>query len=100
MATISMVDYIYELKQAGFTDKQSEVQARKLEQILADVRQEIKHDIQQELQPEGLATKMDIKNVELAIEKARYDALKFTIWTGAAVVVVLGGMLLKGFHWL
>ncbi len=125
MTAVSMVDYIHDLKQAGFTDTQSEVQARKLEQIVASVQQElrqnIKREIKQELQVEGLATKMDVlavksdvlavktdiellkKGFDLEIEKVRYDALKFTVWTGVAVVATLvttlGGMLAKGFHW-
>jgi hypothetical protein len=96
MATISIIDYIHELKQAGFTDKQSEVQARKLEQIITDVKTELKQDIKQEIHIDDLVTKKDL---ELAIERIRYQALKFTIWTGVAVVVSLGGMLAKGFHW-
>jgi hypothetical protein len=125
MTAISIVDYIYDLKQAGFTDRQSEVQARKLEQVITGVQQElrqnIKQEIKQELQGEGLATKMDVlavksdvlavktdiellkKDFDLEIEKVRYDALKFTVWAGVAVVVTLvttlGGMLAKGFHW-
>lgn len=129
MVAISIVDYIYDLKQAGFTDRQSEVQARKLEQlvaqVIAEVKQETKHEVKQDLQAEGLATKQDIgglenrivglenritgveSRLELAIEKVRYDALKFTVWTGVAVVVTLGGglcalagMFAKGFHWV
>lgn len=117
-AAISIVDYIYELKQAGFTDRQSEVQARKIEQIVAEVKQELKQDIKQELEIDGLATKQDLAivkkdleiaiekiraDLELSIEKVRYDTLKFVVWTGVIVVVTLlssiTGLLAKGFHW-
>lgn len=50
------------------------------------------------MRTEDFATQKDIHRIELAIEKVRYDALKFTIWTGVSVVVVLSGMLAKGFH--
>ncbi len=36
------------------------------------------------------------KDLELAIEN---ETLKFTVWTGVAVVMATAGMLEKGFHW-
>lgn len=94
IATLSIVDYIHELKQAGFTDRQSEVQAKKIEEVVTEMKRE-------------LATKSDLelvkRDLELAIEKLRYETLRFVIWTGVGVVVALtatlGGMLAKGFHW-
>ncbi|MBP9726968.1 MAG: hypothetical protein KBD83_05850 [Gammaproteobacteria bacterium] len=93
--SISIVNYMHELKAAGFTDQQSEVQARQMEQVVAEVKNE-------------LATKQDLKNLELVIkkdmdvviEKLRYETLKFVVWTSVGVIVTLGGMLAKGFHWL
>lgn len=41
MATASIVDYIHELKQAGFTDRQSEVQAKKIEQVVTEIKNEL-----------------------------------------------------------
>lgn len=96
MASISIVEYIHDLKEAGFTDKQCEVQARKLEQIIVEVKSELKQDIKQELHVDEQVTKKDL---ELAIERIRYETLKFTIWTGVAVVMATAGMLAKGFHW-
>jgi hypothetical protein len=96
MASVSIVEYIHDLKEAGFTDKQSEVQARKLELVIAEVKSELKQDIKQELHIDELVTKKDL---ELAIEKIRYETLKFTVWTGVAVVMATSGMLAKGFHW-
>lgn len=100
---ISIVNYIHELKEAGFTDRQSEVQARQLEQVVTEIKNEaaMKKDLN------DLATKKDLemtkKDLELAIEKLRYETLKFVVWTGVGVVVALGGtlggMMAKGFHW-
>ena len=64
------------------------------------------HDQQNELnslKTKETATKGDVRESELRLQKEisalRYDCLKFTIWTGVGVVVVLSGMLAKGFHW-
>lgn len=99
MIAVSIVAYMHDLKQAGFTDKQSEVQALRLEQVIKEVKQ----DIKQELELDGLATRKDldlaIEKVRAEIQQTRYEALKFTVWTGVSVVVVLGGMIAKGFHW-
>ncbi len=38
--------------------------------------------------------KEDIKKLELKIEQYRYDSLKFIVWTGVSVVVVLSGVFL------
>ncbi|HBI22257.1 MAG TPA: hypothetical protein DDY37_06715, partial [Legionella sp.] len=83
MAFVSIVEYMHDLKEAGFTDKQSEVQARKLELVISEVKSELKKNIKEELHLDELTTKKDL---ELAIEKIRYETLKFTVWTGAAVV--------------
>ncbi len=96
MSSISIVEYMHDLKEAGFTDRQSEVQARKLELVISDVKSELKKDLKEELHLDELTTKKDL---ELAIEKIRYETLKFTVWTGVAVVTATAGMLAKGFHW-
>jgi hypothetical protein len=96
MASISIVDYIHDLKESGFTDQQSEVQARKLEQVIIEIKSELKQDIKQELHIDDLVNKKDL---DLAIEKIRYETLKFTVWTGVGVVAAIAGMLAKGFHW-
>lgn len=90
---ISIVNYMHELKQAGFTDRQSEVQARQLEKVFNEIQKEAatKKDLTE------LATKKDL---ELAIEKLRYETLRFVVWTSVGVIVALGGMMSKGFHWL
>ena len=96
MALISIVEYMHDLKEAGFTDKQSEVQARRLELVIADVKSELKHDIKNEFHVDELVRKQDL---DLSIDRLRYEMLKFTIWTGVAVVMAIAGMLAKGFHW-
>ena len=103
MALISIVEYMHDLKEAGFTDKHSEVQARRLELVMANVKSELK----QEFSVDDRVRKQDLdfasevirKDLGLSIEKLRYEMLKFTIWTGVAVVVAIAGMLAKGFHW-
>lgn len=103
MSTATIFNYMDLLRQGGVKEHESETYARALGTILADVKQEIKQEVRQEIKekisPNDLATKGDVHRLEIAIEKVRYDALKFTIWTGVSVVVVLSGMLAKGFHW-
>lgn len=113
MATATLFNYMDLLRQGGFTEEQSKAQARALEAVLTDVKQDVKQDVTQEinlhdtatkgdvhaLKGDVLAIKDDIHRIELAIEKVRYDGLKFTIWTGVAVIASVFGMLAKGFHW-
>lgn len=46
-----------------------------------------------------LSTKSDIYALELKIELYKYESLKFIVWTGMGVVITLGGVMAKGFHW-
>ncbi|MBP9727385.1 MAG: hypothetical protein KBD83_07995 [Gammaproteobacteria bacterium] len=110
MLAASAFDYMHELKQVGVSDQQSEVHARRLAKIIAEVKEEVEQNFRQEIQIDSLITKKDL---DLAIEEVRkeivvlrYDTLKFIVWTGIAVVIALGGMMAslagmiaKGFHW-
>ncbi len=106
--------FVKRSKELGVKEELAEYQARQFDQVI-----EIASMITQtELNIRALATKtdikqlevdikqlevdlkLDIKQLEVKLERYRYDSLKFTIWTGIGVVVVLGGMLVKGFHWL
>ena len=62
---LSIIDYICELKNAGFSEQQAEVQARKLEQVIL----EVKNDLKEEFQQKGLAQKSDIRESELRLQK-------------------------------
>ena len=104
----STVDYIKKLRAVEFTQPQAEVFAEVMEQqtqIIHEQQNEIKF-----LKTKETATKSDVKESELKLQKEievvrreiatlRYDSLKFIVWTGVGVVVILGGMLAKGFHW-
>ena len=81
----------------------------RLQKEIEVVRKDIK-EVELTLQKEIEAVRKEIKEVELTLQKEieivrreisvlRYDTLKFTIWTGVGVVIILGGMLAKGFHW-
>lgn len=81
-AAISIVGYMHRLKQAGFTDQQSEVQAGELEQMFANMKQDIKQglrqEIKQEMQAGDLATKRDLEMLRLAT-KQDLDVLRLEI---------------------
>jgi hypothetical protein len=103
MATVthrhfSSVEYLTKLRAANFTEEQADIIVEGFEhqqQLICE--QQFKLD---NLSNKELATKQDL---ELAIEKLRYATLKFVVWTGVGVsftlIVVVGGMLAKGFHW-
>ena len=104
----SAVEYIKRLREVNFTDKQAEVVAEVMEQqvqIMNEQQSEIDF-----LKNRESATKGDLRETELRLQKEievvrrelatiRYETIKFIVWTGVGVVVVLGGMLAKGFHW-
>lgn len=91
---IGLVESIKKLRQAKFTEEQADTVAEIFERQAQAIREQ-KNDIEK-LRSKDLATKKDLQ-VEIAT--LRYDTLKFVVWTGVAVVVALGGMLAKGFHW-
>lgn len=73
-----------------------------IKQVEAKLSIEIK-ELEKKLSVElkELETKLSvaIKDVDGKIERYRYDTLKFIVWTGIGVVITLGGLLAKGFHW-
>lgn len=99
MMATSMLDYVHELKAAGVSDQQSEIHARRLAQAMASIKEEMDEDIRKS----ELVTKKDlelsIEKIRAEIQQTRYEMLKFTVWTGVSSVVVIAGMLAKGFHW-
>ena len=114
MTSIALFNYFDLFQRGGFTQQQSEAQTRVLEQVILEIKQEIKEEIKQEFDSRDLGVRGDItlakKELELSIEKVRtdlekfrYDALKFTVWTGVGVIASLGGLMIsllgKGFHW-
>lgn len=100
---LSIVDYIHELKEAGFTDKQAEVQAKHLEQFVAEVKAEVKAEIKQDLEAKELATKGDIRESELRLQKEIAQTNNKTILWIVGIMTGYGvfflGVLAKGFHW-
>lgn len=72
----------------GADENLAEFQARQIEQAIEVATSTI--------ESKDLTTKQDI---ELAIAHLKHDTLRFVVWTGVAVIVALGGMLAKGFHW-
>lgn len=140
MFALSVVDYIHELQEAGFTQHQSEVQVRQLVRVATEVEKAVQKNIEKDIHSDSLVrigdldlakkqvelsiqtvrsdleisiqtVKRDLEmsiqtvraDLEISIEKMRYDTLKFTIWTGVAVVASLSGLMIsllgKGFHW-
>ena len=86
--TLSIVDYIHELKEAGFTDKQAEVQAKRLELAVSEIQIKIKEDLKQQ----DFATRRDL-------EAAKNQIILWVVGIIAANSIFFLGILAKGFHW-
>jgi hypothetical protein len=87
MDAISIVNYMHELKEAGFSDRQAEVQAKKMEQVIQEVREEVKQDIK----VKDLVSKSDLRELELCL-------IKWIMGTMGAGVLAIAGLLLKYMH--
>src|SRR3990167_7799861 len=64
-----------------------------------ELRTELKTDIR-ELRTDVNGLKDTTKDLEDRIGNLRYDTIKFVVWTGVSIVVFIGTMMAKGFHWL
>lgn len=87
--------FVKKSKELGVKEEIAEYQARQIESAI-DIAVCTAND---EFKTQELATKVDIKQLELKIEQYRYDSLKFIVWTGVSIVVFLTSVLAKGFHW-
>lgn len=124
-----MLDFVKKSKELGVKEDLAEYQARQFEKVIdiasattkeefnahelatktdtkqletalrTDIKQ-LEVDLKTNIKQLEIDLKTDIKQLEVKMEQYRYDSLKFTIWTGIGVVVFIGGMLVKGFHWV
>ena len=89
--TFDAFEYAHELREAGITERQAEIIAKstnKIVQIAVEAAKE-------EVRIGDLATKRDLKEVELLIEKSKNSTL---LWMFAMLTGVVG-IMAKGFHW-
>ncbi len=104
------IEYVKKLRNAGVSQNIAEVQAQEMEHVIDNIMELTTERTTQIFNSKEAITKGDlhleiekvnakIHGIELKIEQLRYDSLKFIIWTGIGVVVAIGGMLAKGFHW-
>lgn len=121
---LDTLEYVKQSKRLGASEELSEYQVKQIEEAIEnaviEVRNEVKtrniaskSDVKEtelRLQKEIEGVRKDLKEVELNLQKeieiirkdiavSKYDTLKFIVWTGVGVVVALGGMMAKGFHW-
>ena len=78
--------YFEKLKGVGFTDEQAKVQVSAMQDFVKSYDESSRKE---------LATKGDIKDLRLEIEKVRYDLLKWYIGGWVAMAAIMA----KGFHW-
>lgn len=109
-----VVEYIKKLRSVGVNQEVAEVQAQELEHVLVDMVEQTKKVIDDK----DLATKGDIENVRLELEKCKLELqkeiktlefnlevklknleVKLMVMFGGGFMVLFG-MMAKGFHWL
>jgi hypothetical protein len=87
MKHFSAVDYMQRLKKANFTDEQAEILAKETEELLSNVLDQSKA----ELEKRELATKNDLMATELRL-------IKWVLTTGAATILAVAGILKLMIH--
>ncbi|MFN8770667.1 MAG: hypothetical protein ACK5Z5_03535 [Neisseriaceae bacterium] len=78
--------------------KEIEVVRKQIKEAELNLQKEIEM-VRKEIREVDLSLKKEIEIIRKEIIGIKYDTLKFIIWTGVGVVVALGGMIGKGFHW-
>ena len=102
-----VVEYIKKLRNAGASQELAEVQAQEMEYVIEQTRQEAK----QNFENKELATKGDIRESELRLQKeieiirkeVAQASTKLIIWmtsTLGGFGIFFFGVLAKGFHWI
>jgi len=90
--TFDAFEYAHQLREAGITEQQAEIIAKKTNEIIVAVARD-------EVRFSDLSTKRDLKELELQvmlqIEKSKNATL---LWMFAMLTGVVG-IMAKGFHW-
>ena len=95
-----VLDYVEKAEKLGVPNAIAKFQAREMESLYVATVDKVAEKIKDEVLRKELATKLDIKeinrelkNLDIKIEKYRYDSLKFIVWTGGVVsAIILSGM--------
>jgi|SRR6185437_3439633 len=92
-----VVDYIKKLRNVGVSQEIAEVQGQELSHAIKTMANEVKIEIKQELHSDNLATKGDVRESELRLQKEiaviKSELIKWIL--GAAItasIVVCGSM--------
>lgn len=96
MKHFNTLEFVKKSKEFGADEQLAIFQAQEIEGAI-DIAVATSHE---EFRLRDLATKSDVKQLDVKIEQYRYDSLKYTVYTGVAVVIAISGMLVKWFHWL
>ena len=89
----SVADYIQRLKKANFTDEQAQVLAKETEELISSVLDQSKF----ELGNRDLATKSDIRESELRLQKEialiESSLVRWAIGIGVTTIITLSGVI-------
>lgn len=94
MATIQLdtLQIARKLKQLGYTQEQAEGHAEILKEATESVLAKVKEDT------ESNKTLTEDRFL-LELEKTKNEMLKWVVGVGASTLIILGGMIAKGFKW-
>ena len=88
-----VVEYIKKLRNAGASQELAEIQAQEMEHVIDNVLQQTKLDAKELFDAKELATKLDIKELEVKIALIESRLLKWMLRIGiSASIVILGGV--------
>ncbi len=87
--------YAHRLRDVGITEQQAEVIAKSTTEVLRIAVESAK----EEIHAGELATKRDLKEVELLIEKSKNSTLLWMFAMQSTFAGGLIGIMAKGFHW-
>lgn len=89
----SSVDYMQKLRKAKFSDEQAEILARETEELISNILEQSKN----ELEKKELATKSDIRESELLLQKEiaelKNQLVQWVVGTGVAGILAIAGLL-------
>lgn len=100
MATFSLkyfdtLEFVKRSKELGASEQLAEYQVRQMEQAIEIAVK----DVKDEFKSKDLATKGDLREVELKLQKEMANAkIQTLLWIGLNTAFMLG-VIAKGFHW-
>ena len=96
--TFDTHEFIKELKNAGFSEQQAEAITNLQKTVIGTTLEQVKHDYQLD----DLATKRDLKELELKVAKdiaeSKAELIRWVVGVGVLQMTLIVGLMLKLTH--